>query len=187
MSWVPLYNQTLEPDPSSLEYLRVSIDNVEATRLAIVTSAPSAKPSWFLAFRLTVLATLPDFPGAPLPVQLQKQDISLGKNHLIDFSALNPPYSLILDIPFWFDAITVAIWQEVGELLNVPARITLEVSEIGQTLFALPFEPARLELSEFYVNGIKASYPSEYVINNMQLSWLSPLILEPGDELELIY
>jgi hypothetical protein len=57
----------------------------------------------------------------------------------------------------------------------------------GNTVFTLSQIPANPHLSQLYLNGIKATFGIEYNINAAQLSWLSPLPLEPTDSLEVIY
>ena len=187
MSWSSIFNQTLHPDTSSRNYLIVEIDGVTGQRLAVTSTAPDAKPTWFLACRLFVSSTLADFPGNPLVVEAQQQTIRLNRNQILDLSGVSAPYKLRLEIPFWFQEIAISIWQELADPLNQGARVVLSVDSVGQSLFELPFSPPAPELTELYVNGVKALYPVEYVINNVQLSWLDSLQLSPGDEVELIY
>ncbi|MBD2090210.1 hypothetical protein H6F67_10135 [Microcoleus sp. FACHB-1515] len=66
-------------------------------------------------------------------------------------------------------------------------RVVLEVEAVGQDFFDLEEMPIAPHLSELFVGGIKATYGSEYVIDGFRLQWRSPLLLEPGEEIELVY
>lgn len=66
-------------------------------------------------------------------------------------------------------------------------RVVLTIEAVGQDFFDLEEMPAMPHLSELFVAGIKATYGAEYVIDGFRLQWRSPLLLEPGDEVELVY
>lgn len=67
-------------------------------------------------------------------------------------------------------------------------RQLLTVTTTGQTVFSLSAIAASPQLSELYVNGVKATYGAEYSINNTTLTWLmTSLQLQPSDEFEILY
>ncbi|MGA7934724.1 MAG: hypothetical protein WCA35_14360 [Kovacikia sp.] len=57
----------------------------------------------------------------------------------------------------------------------------------GQTVFNLLNTSTMPHLSQLYINGVKATYGTEYVINLTVLTWLGDLRLEPEDEIEINY
>ncbi|NEQ20660.1 MAG: hypothetical protein F6K28_15755 [Microcoleus sp. SIO2G3] len=65
--------------------------------------------------------------------------------------------------------------------------LKLIVEAVGQDFFSLPDLIAAPHLTELYVNGNKATFGTEYIIDGFRLQWRSPLILEPSDEVELNY
>lgn len=79
------------------------------------------------------------------------------------------------------------LWMPIG----VPRKLKREVftvEQAGQTSFTLSATAQSPEMSEFYVNGVKATYPLEYTIDGTQLSWIeNDLQLQPGDEIEVLY
>lgn len=66
-------------------------------------------------------------------------------------------------------------------------REPIPVIEVGQTFFMLAAEAIQPQLSELYVNGIKQTFGEDYAINGSILTWLSSLILEPSDDMEILY
>lgn len=68
-----------------------------------------------------------------------------------------------------------------------PKRDLLTITVIGQTVFTLSATAQQPELSELYLNGVKAVYGIKYVIDGTQLRWLDSLQLEPGYEFEILY
>lgn len=83
------------------------------------------------------------------------------------------PWSVAIDV--WEGSFS----QSNAERLFVPVE--------GQTIFTLSDPPQFPQLSELYVNGVKAEYGSDYSISGVLLTWLSELILEPSDEVEIYY
>jgi hypothetical protein len=69
-----------------------------------------------------------------------------------------------------------------GGGLEAIAKLT--VTAIGQTSFTLPFISVSPHLSQLYLNGEKATYLQDYILNSTQLTWLG-IELELDDELEL--
>lgn len=70
---------------------------------------------------------------------------------------------------------------------GIDDRAMLTVNQPGQTTFTLPKVARSPHLSELFVNGIKATYATEYTIDGVILTWRSSLVLEPSDEVELNY
>jgi hypothetical protein len=56
----------------------------------------------------------------------------------------------------------------------------------GQTVFTLTSIPTLPHLSRLFLNGVKATYGSSYMVNSAQLVWLG-VELSDDDELEIFY
>lgn len=66
-------------------------------------------------------------------------------------------------------------------------RVVIAVETNNQTVFTLPSSPKNPHKSELFVNGIKATYGGDYTIDGSILRWLESLMLEPSDEIEILY
>lgn len=63
----------------------------------------------------------------------------------------------------------------------------LTVNFSDQRQFYLINIPNQPQLTELFINGVKATYNLEYSFEGTTLSWTSPLVLEPTDEVEILY
>jgi hypothetical protein len=66
-------------------------------------------------------------------------------------------------------------------------RDVLTVAEVGQTVFTLSATPVQPQLSELYVNGTKPTFSEDYSLDGPVLTWLSDIVLEPSDDMEISY
>lgn len=66
-------------------------------------------------------------------------------------------------------------------------RAILTVTQVDQTTFALPHTPQQPHLSELYINGEKAQFPRDYVIDGSTLTWHGNIALDASDGVELYY
>lgn len=65
---------------------------------------------------------------------------------------------------------------------------TLVVVQDGQTIFELSSTPPYPERSRLYVNGLKASFGTDYIIDASLLKWLNKAYtIQINDSLEIIY
>jgi len=84
--------------------------------------------------------------------------------------------------PAWLDnAISDAI---AGATYS---REVLTVLSNNQVQFGLTGVPSLPHLSQFFVNGVKASFGTDYAINGSILNWNNQMQMETTDELELFY
>ena len=78
-----------------------------------------------------------------------------------------------------------------GDVLDVPGLLApnREVLAIatGQTVFELADSPTTPSLAQVFLNGLKARYAVDYQIDGVVLTWLSPLLLESSDSIEVIF
>lgn len=103
-----------------------------------------------------------------------------------ELTIANPPPATTIDI-----LASASIRFEV-ESAPLPTTSSLNyalltVEATNQTTLALPTSPKNPHKSELFVNGIKATYGKDYIVDGVVLSWLEPLTLEPSDEIEIIY
>lgn len=66
-------------------------------------------------------------------------------------------------------------------------RELLTVVTNGQTVFQLQEIAKQPELSNLSFNGVKALYGSDYIINEVLLTWLSAIPFTTDDQLEILY
>lgn len=66
-------------------------------------------------------------------------------------------------------------------------RRELFVPGSGQTVFTLAEAPHYPQMSRVWLNGLKYSYVTDYMIDDVLLTWLSAIRLENTDYLEVLY
>jgi hypothetical protein len=67
-----------------------------------------------------------------------------------------------------------------------PRRDLFSVSD-RQTVFALSAIPAAPHLVQLFLNGEKAVFGVDFMIDGVSLTWLCPILLNSEDTLELYY
>lgn len=187
MSWNSIFNEplTLIHATDDRRFLPVEIGLANGVQLAIVASNPNARSTWYLACTIAIVASYPDpaIANAP-PSDVLRQRIGLGKYKQIDIpTGINFPYRIRLDVPHWHRSLNVQIWERQTVSSD---RQLLTASAAGQNEFALSFAPVQPEATELYINGIKATYGSEYRIEGDRLIWLDSLSLDSTDEIEIL-
>lgn len=74
---------------------------------------------------------------------------------------------------------------------GIPGGLTerelLTIASNGQTTFSLSAVPALPHLTQLYLNGAKQALGTDYLINSSTLTWLSLVVLETADSLEIYY
>ncbi len=70
---------------------------------------------------------------------------------------------------------------------NLTERVDTFTPTNGQTSFNLTSTPTQPHLSKVFLNGVKASYGTEYMINSSVLNWLAAVALNSSDTLEIFY
>jgi hypothetical protein len=63
----------------------------------------------------------------------------------------------------------------------------LTIESIGQSAFTLASIPSQPHLSQVFLNGVKATFATDYTINLSVLTWLSVALDPDTDTLEIIY
>ena len=187
MSWNSIFNEplTLIHATDDRHSIPVEIGSANGVQLAIVASNPNARSTWFLACTLAIVATYiePAIANAP-PSDVLRQRIGLGKYKQIDIpSGINFPYKIRLDVPHWHRSLDVQVWER---RVMPSDRQLLTATAAGQNEFALNFAPTQPEATELYINGIKATYGSEYLIEGDRLLWLDEMPLDSSDEIEVL-
>ncbi|NJL23677.1 MAG: hypothetical protein HC895_27400 [Leptolyngbyaceae cyanobacterium SM1_3_5] len=187
MSWNSIFNEslTLINATDDRRFIPVEIGSANGGQVAIVASNPNARSTWFLACTVAIVATYiePAIATTP-PSDVLRQRIGLGKYKQIDVpSGINFPYQIRLDVPHWHRSLDVQVWER----RIIPTdRQMLTASAAGQNEFALSFAPTQPEATELYINGIKATYGSEYRIEGDRLLWFGEMPLESTDEIEIL-
>lgn len=79
-----------------------------------------------------------------------------------------------------------------GDTLELPdssGSLRREVLAIAsnQFVFTLLAPPQPSDKTELYLNGIKAIYGVHFLVDGVLLEWLSPVLLEESDRLEVLY
>ena len=64
---------------------------------------------------------------------------------------------------------------------------TVSIVSNGQTVFALQYVALLPHLSELVLNGVRARYGTDYLINGSLLEWTSSIHLEITDSLTIDY
>lgn len=64
---------------------------------------------------------------------------------------------------------------------------TLSVELNGQVVFSLTFAPILPHLSELVLNGVRARYGTDYLVDGSQLEWTSSIHLEITDSFTIDY
>jgi hypothetical protein len=187
MIWSLIYDETLYPHSNNGDYLIALIEELTGNRLTILATSNTAKPSWRLACRLVALIDVTGISSELNTAEAFRQNILIGRNQFVDIPSGLTPYDLQLEVPYWFADITIKIWQKSTDQAVGNNRVILTVDTNDQRVFPLPVAPINPALTELFINGIKATYPSEYLIDGSQLQWMDELELQPGDEVELIY
>ena len=70
-------------------------------------------------------------------------------------------------------------YEEVHEILTAATH--------GQTVFTLLHTPLLPHLSELYINGVRARYGLQYIIDGTKLEWISGIVLETTDSVTIDY
>lgn len=81
--------------------------------LAVAASSSIVKPNWWLAARFYQLIAV---PGSQFPKLLNERSHRAGvnRNTLLQFEKISNSYQLRLNIPFWQQEMSIAIWQYIG-------------------------------------------------------------------------
>lgn len=79
----------------------------------------------------------------------------------------------------------VALIQPGTSTGGTQTRQLLTITD-GQTVFTLSSTPTAPQLTNLYLNGVKANYGTEYTINTTILTWLG-ITLASTDTLEILY
>lgn len=186
MSWAIAYDENLVArslqDGGNMPIPTVTL-NLSAPQLVIKVSSEFARPTWWLALRLSIFTEIPELPGSPLAEVLKSVRIPLNQTSLIEVPV--EQYQARLSIPHWHQHLHVQIWQREASTPRPDRQILTATSE-GQNEFALNFAPVQPEATELYINGIKATYGSEYRIEGDRLLWLDAMPLESTDEIEIL-
>lgn len=109
MSWSKVYESTIYRADDRSSFLPILLSGFQGDRLAIMATSATAKPSWWLGFRLIVLAEVDDFPTGAIVAEYLRRNVPLNRNFLLDVAV--PAYDLRLEIPYWHEQITIIIWQ----------------------------------------------------------------------------
>lgn len=89
-------------------------------------------------------------------------------------------------VTFVFDKNTGLFKLEPEQLFA--ARWSLVIFAGNQTTFSLPYEPKKADASHLTVNGVKATYTTDYTISGTTLVWTNTSYsLETSDSMEIIY
>lgn len=64
---------------------------------------------------------------------------------------------------------------------------TVSIVSNGQTVFTLSYIPLLPHLSELVLNGVRARYGTEYLIDGSELEWTNSIQLEITDSLTIDY
>lgn len=191
MTWFSVFDQslTLVNATDDRQFHRFTIEGVSASQLAIATASPDTRPTWHLGCYVRVFAPIADLPGSTAlnAAEVQSQGVTIGRTTLLQVPAgIDQPLQIVLEIPYWYRRMDIQIWRR-GAGLDVGDRQLLTADTAGQTVFSLAIAPTEPEQTELFINGIKATYTTEYKIEGTTLTWLSPLQLDPTDEIEVIY
>lgn len=82
---------------------------------------------------------------------------------------------------------TAYIQGPAGQNGDTFRRDLLTVTANGQTVFQLQAIARYPDRSSVSLNGVKAVYGSDYLLDNSVLTWLSDVLLETSDSLEVLY
>jgi hypothetical protein len=74
-----------------------------------------------------------------------------------------------------------------SDVANSICQELLTIDVTAQTLFTLMAIAVRPETSTLFLNGVKATYGRDYLLDGVLLTWLMPLQLQPEDKLEIYY
>lgn len=109
--WNLLYSQFLQANQIPIPPVEIS---ASARRIAILATSQSAKSTWNLALSLRQIASFNDFPYVTAQTWFQK--IYLGQKTVIELPEVPAPYTLRLEIPYWFLQMFIEIWDATEDL-----------------------------------------------------------------------
>lgn len=185
MSWAIVYDENLVArslaDGGNMPIPLVTL-NLSSPQLILNVSSEFARPTWWLALRLSIFTEVAELPGSPLVEVLKSTRIPLNQSSLVEIPV--EQYQARLTIPPWHRQLHIKIWQREAASDD---RQLLTASSAGQNEFTLSFAPAQPESTELYINGIKATYGRDYRIEGDRLLYLDSMPLDATDEIEISY
>lgn len=184
-NWNLIYSQLLLPSAEG-QFAPQILAGITKSRLACKCDSPQTPITWRRACRMSMLLPGPE-GGDSLIVARRRIPLAL----MIEVQLPDAPsFSLRLEVPPWHPDMLIQLWT--GDIDAPIADLTSNrqmfvVTGPEQAYFQLAASPSQPHLSQLYINGIKATYSTEYLIDGQGLTWIGPPSLEPGDEVEILY
>jgi len=151
-NWESIWSNTITAQQGTFPNSHLPIPNQEVPILlnrhvlACAVSSATAKPTWnFAGFLGQKLFSGLIVGGSPDTFAVNKYKLWLDRITLLTFDKLTPTYSVVFEIPKWFDQVTINLWQYIGadrdstdDLIEITRfelfEVALDVKEIKQDL-----------------------------------------------------